>query len=485
MLTPEQITAVRTAAGASPTLPAEGAPTQSLSDRLGLNKPTSSVDSKSSFFSDPNNLNLTSLTAKGISALGSVMPGQKVGEAIGTLGGYGTTAIGEKMGLMPKGSTENYDTSAPSPMEVGGDIAQGAALVGGLKIPPATSVLGKVAQFGGLSAVSGGGESLAKGEDVKTAAVNAFKSGLTGATVGGAIGLAEKGVNALLDKSPEALYNNALKVTQKLKTAGKSPSEFLKDNGVWGGLGSIQKASEDGMAKENQVIADAVAKLPGGPNLGEITQTAVDNLSEKLGGLYDSAELKAMIDKVPVAGLKAVEGEKTVPWYQADLVRSQLGKLIGDPKWLSSNPSETTQAAQAMYTSLSDAIKQASGTEKNFENLSKWLRTNSVVGRAIDLADSKFGLGLYDVISGTGGAVAGGLTGQGNIGERLKNAAIGGVGGLALERGINSPALKTGVAQLLTHLDSLPTDSAGRIGKTAVTQLIGRFFSGANQSDQQ
>jgi hypothetical protein len=72
------------------------------------------------------------------------------------------------------------------------------------------------------------------------------------------------------------------------------------------------------------------------------------------------------------------------------------------------------------------------------------------------------------------------LGGDGDIGTRLKNAAVGGVTGLAVERGLNSPAVKTGMAQLLKSATKIPTDTAGKISKAAVTELIARF-AGAKQ----
>src|SRR3990167_4999316 len=43
-----------------------------------------------------------------------IFPGKQIGEAIGTLGGYGLTAAQEKLGLAPKGATEAYNLDAPT-----------------------------------------------------------------------------------------------------------------------------------------------------------------------------------------------------------------------------------------------------------------------------------------------------------------------------------------------------------------------------------
>lgn len=60
----------------------------------------------------------------------SIFPGGKVGESIGTLAGYALSK-----------NKEQYNLSAPTPLQVAGDVAQGALSVGGLKMPVAGSAL--------------------------------------------------------------------------------------------------------------------------------------------------------------------------------------------------------------------------------------------------------------------------------------------------------------------------------------------------------
>lgn len=341
-------------------------------------------------------------------------------------------------------------------------------------------VLDAALGLGGLAAVSGGAESLAEGNDLKTAAIDSFKSGLTGAAIGGAVKVAGNAVQKVTQNAPDHLYNNSLKVLQKIKTAGKSPADFLKQEGVWGNLGTFKKAAQEGMAAENAAIKAKVAKLSGGATYNEIRKSAITSLKGQLGNLYSDKQIAQMVDDVPVAKLK--QG-KIVNWNTLDDVRSSLGSLIGDGKWLSANPTEKVKASQAVYRAMAGLLQKTSGTEAEFARYSKWIQTNKVVDRAIGLADSKYGLGLYDAISGTGGAVVGFGSGD-DVGERLKNAAIGGATGLAIERGINSPAIKTGVAQVLTHIGDLPTDSLGRVSRAAVVDLIGRLMA-TNPEDQQ
>jgi hypothetical protein len=389
---------------------------------------------------------------------------------------------------LPKGATPQPVGFTPAQLQTHGaaeNLGETAADIGigtaALATGNPETLLGAAGLTGAVSAAQSGLDSLGDGSDLKTAAKNAFVSGLTGA----AVGSAGKYVTGILSKAvsnaPDALYNNSLKVLNKLKVADKSPASFLKNNAVWGNLGAFAKAAQEGIGAENTIIKQAAYNTEGGVAYDDIKDAAVKQLTRTFGDLYTPQQIDQLVDDVPLARLK--NAKDVVPWVDADGVRSSLGSLIGDSKWLSTTPSDKTQAAQAVYGALSDAIKSATGTTDAFGRLSQWISTNKVVTRAINLADSKYGLGLYDAIGGTGGAIFGGLTGNGDIGSRLKNAAAGGLGGIALERGVNSPAVKTGLAQLITRLGTLPVDTAGKITKAAVLNIVQRFTNA--QPDQQ
>lgn len=407
-----------------------------------------------------------------------IFPGKQVGESIGTLAGYGVTKVKDL--LQGTKVAEGYNLSAPSPLQIAGDIAKGASFVAGLKIPASPTILGKVAQFGTLGAVMGGGESATKKNEATKIAKDAFVSGLTGAAVGGVVGIIGKGISKLTEKTPEALYNNALKVSQRIKTAGKSPVEFLKDENVWGGLGSIQKAAQEGQAQESQAIASKIANRIANKgdvitNYGDIKQKAVEKLSKSIGDLYSQAEIEQLVDSVPIAKLRdTTEGLGLI---DTNVVRSQLGQLLGDIKWTQQNPAQTTKAVKAVYGVLADTVQSNTDTAMEFARSSKWLETMKITKMAIQKADAKYGIGLYDLVSGGGGAIIGGLTGEGSVGERLKRAVIGGTIGLGAERLATSPALKTGFAQIISNISKIPTDSAGKISKTAVMGLISKLIS--------
>lgn len=417
----------------------------------------------------------------------SFFPGAKLGEAVGT----SIASIQSRLRGDDPEATRAIDASQPSKREVIGDTISAMLAPASLAmpLPKAATVVGSVlkgaTQTGVLAGASGGAKSASEDNTYKQIARDAFESSLTGAVVGGFAGGVSKVLSKFQDRSPEALYNNAMKVSQRIKTANKSPAEFLKDEKVWGGLGSIQRAAQEGQKAESLAIAQKITERVS--QKGDVITKyddakikTVEKLSKSLGDLYSKTEIEQLVDSVPVAKLRgSIDG---LGLEELNSTRSKLGSLLGDSKWLQQNPTNNTKAVQALYGVLSETIKSNTGTAENFARSSKWLETMKITKQAIDKADSKYGIGLYDILSGTGGAVLGYGSGD-SMGEKVKNAVVGGVGGLAIERGLNSPAVKTGLAQAI---ENIPVDSAGKISRASVIELISTLLSGdTNQQTTQ
>lgn len=408
-----------------------------------------------------------SLGQKITKGIQSVFPGKELGTAIGTsIYGIGSLIKGDKAGF-----EESARANEEAMPRIIGDVAKSVILPASLAVAPAKTVFGKAAQFGGISGAYGGAESLSQGKDLKQVARDTFTAGLSGAAVGGLIGMAAKGARAFSQNAPHKIYNNALRVLQRIKMAGRSPSKFLVEEGTWGGLGSFKKAATEGIKAESKIIMEKAASTPGGATYGEIKNAAISAIKQKFGGLYSDAQIAQMIDDVPLEKLKT---GGIVNWNTVNEVRSSLGSLIGDTKWLSSNPTEKTQAAQAVYRAMAKLLQKVTKTEQEFSRLSSWIQTNKVVDRAVDMADNKFGFGLYDILSGLGGATYGGLQGQ-SASDRLKNAAIYGVSAVTMERALNSPAIKTALAQIIEKNRNMSPEALNRLLKTEAMRLIGEF----------
>lgn len=154
--------------------------------------------------------------AEGVANVLSFGVGKKTGEAIGTLAGYITSP-----------NKQFYDTSAPTPLQVGGDILAGAAAVTGLKAPLAKTVLGKAGQVAGLSGATALGTGLAKKQPIEDIAKSTARSAAIGFGIGGAFGLLGKGVSALAKKAgPSTLSFTSGVPKEAIKQATAAPQSY-------------------------------------------------------------------------------------------------------------------------------------------------------------------------------------------------------------------------------------------------------------------
>ena len=204
--------------------------------------------------------------------LSALAPGTKgLGEAIGTLGGYGYTALKEKLGLVPKGTTSQYDLSAPTPVQELGNagmmLLQGASMgvpagvaaaVPGLaEAAPLGSTLfkgaglapalGRIAVQGGIGFGMGASGAIGAGEtDWKKIAQN----GLVGTAWSAGLASAGELGSALVD-------NMASKTGTTQLTAKKDDLKTLKNafnDTSTQTTNPIKTLDENGLVKDLRVI---------------------------------------------------------------------------------------------------------------------------------------------------------------------------------------------------------------------------------------
>ena len=236
----------------------------------------------------------------------------------------------------------------------------------------------------------------------------------------------------------------------------------------------FKRAAEEGITAAKSEIAPKLEAAPGALSWETVQKEAFDYLKSKYGKIYSPAKIQQILDEVPAESLRQTG---SLNWLDSNGVREQLDSMLGDRFYLSSaQPSLLKDATSAVANAIRKNVQKATGTEADFAKYSQWIRTKKAVDRAIDIADSKYGLGLYDKIATGSGAVSGAFSGD-SAGDRVKKAAIGGVGALAFERAITSPAVQTRIAQFLSRIDEIPTDTAGRISKAALGKMFADVFA--------
>jgi len=326
---------------------------------------------------------------------------------------------------------------------------------------PAGTILGKAAQFGALGAGFGTGKALEEEAELLEIAKQAFISGFTGAAVGAVAGVAGKVVKKAAPVIAKRLYNSALKITQKINQKMKSPSEALLEKGIWGSLGHIKRKAMEGITqantKVNQLLQGAQATLKSQDILDDIT----NQLNKRFGAQYTTKELKEVVNKLPIARLLS---KKNITLREVNLLRQQLDRTLGSRFFLSQTQAPVNKeamgiASNVLRNTVKGTLPAARVVFKDFET---FLETSKVVDRAMAQAGKRLGFGLYDILAGIGGyQVAGG--------------PVGGLVGVAARQVARQPFVKTGFATLINKIGQMSTNTAGKVSKTAILNLIKEF----------
>ncbi len=345
------------------------------------------------------------LLQKATDISGKLFAGGKVGEAIGTLGGYAYTAAKEKLGMVPKGTTEQYDLSAPSPLQVAGDIAKGAIQVAGAKMPIAGSVVGKIAQFGALGFGSGIASGVADGKGAEEIARDAISEGFKGALTGFTFGVAEKaltGATNVLNKTGKKIQYSVVKPSakdvndgfdvatiQKYDLGGSLKDTFKKTNEK---ISSLSKELYEKLGTNkspidlNDVFEQTVRDLAKDKNINfgsnKPLETALTNLQEEIAQVAGKNGLVSILDGQEIKQASGLKGA-----------------------WLDGVADETARASEKAYTTFYRNIKTAiengspEGVREINAQIGELIPVLRAVIRRIPVAERNMPIPLSDLIT--------------------------------------------------------------------------------------
>lgn len=405
---------------------------------------------------------------KATDILTKIFPGKQVGEAIGTLVGYGLS-----------NHKDQYDTSAPTPLQVVGDVAQGALAVSGIGAVD-NSIIGKVGFDTAKTALGRIGVNAAVGTGIgATGAIaegqsagDVLKQGAMGGVAGGALSAATEGVSALAQNLPKWFTQAALpkmKDAQAFKyipneaggytrTAQESASDYALNNTK--GL-SVSKMLEhsnksvDGFRNQidtilshpeytretgngAQAITDALTQFPE----AQLTESKVIGMAKQL-----APESKALVDKV---------ADGTATLAEKNALRSEL-----DSKIYIKFPEKTLTFNQKVGKVIADSLRgdvqtTAPETVPIFNKFSKELTLNQALQRAVN---KKTVAG--DILAGGAGFAKGGLKGAAEA--------------ILIEKGLRSPSVLLNAAKLARGTSRVATpilSTAIRAGKAPLIKRI-------------
>ena len=250
---------------------------------------------------------------KATNVVTSVFPGKQVGETLGTAFAAGKEAL--------KGNTESaYDiaATAPKPLQVAGDIAQGALSVAGVKAPVASKVVGRVAQTTGFGAGIAGSGAIAEGQNIEDVA----KQTAIGAVTGGAIqGLAE-----IAPKLGTFLGNKAKNL--RVSNLKLSPQDKLRFN---------EKVDDVvGFLKNQNITGSPVKQYTQVTQKYDLAENILQDTLKQTGKTYTRKELVDDAMRIPEKYAGQLENPEVYDQLVskserlAEYIKNSLGTKYGD-----------------------------------------------------------------------------------------------------------------------------------------------------------
>lgn len=379
-----------------------------------------------------------------------IFPGKQVGEAIGTLAGYGVSKL--------QGTDGQYDLSAPSPVQVAGDVAAGAASIAGFKGVGSTGgVLRKAIESAGIGAGISGGKSVAEGDGIGEVIQDTAIGAGTGAAVSGAFSSAEqilKGFRAL----PERLVRSATGQSKKQIMAGQDVSKYVIENRKVGTAEKLIRDSQSAIDKASSIIKENLK----GSSEKVLIDDVFDSLAksdEAINAEYTIDNLKDIIQQVAPQSKRLIN-KGTLTLEEANDLRQLLDKTIGDRGFLMSQQTLNKEFLKNFSGALRERVKSQApeGTRPAFNTLSNEIRLRNSLTEKMTAGSRNKILSLTDLLSATGGGVVGGLPGA------LATIAVNRVG--------QSTPVLTGTAVLVNSLDEKLTPILESLAPAVQTAII-------------
>jgi len=441
--------------GAKPVQQGEGLTLEQIKSQQSTSNPIPQQDKRS----------LADKIWSGIETAGkitnAVFPGKQVGDAIGTLAGATIANF--------KGQGDQYDLSAPTPLQVGGDIASGVATLAGFKgVGTTGSVLSKMGksavlgagQFGGKTAAEGG----SAGDIVKSSAIGAGVGAGTSAVMSGAEVLAKN-----FQKIPSRLINSATGQSKKEILAGKGLDKFILENKKVGTADKLIRDSKDQMEKLSNIINNNLKSIP--ITKAKITTSSIlDDLVKGVnsdGGSITKAEAKEIIDRLAPQA-KGLLSKPSMSLVTANKLRQSIDRTIGDKGFLLSELPFNKDILRNFTNALREQVKVKApdGTRAAFNSLSNEIRLSNALTQKMAQGSRNQIISFGDLIGGGIGGAVGGIPGA--------------MAGAAARRVVQSTPFLTGMAVSIDTLQKNLAPILSGFEPTIQTAIIKAINEAAN-----
>ncbi len=370
-------------------------------------------------------------------------PGKRIGQAIGTLGGYAATKVQEDFNLpgAVQGQTDAYDLSAPTPLQVAGDSAS-ALLMAAPGLPGlsgATTALGRIGQAALSGAAYGTSNSLAEGN---TNVGQIAKDTAIGGAIGGGVGATSELVQKVAQTFPKWIAR---------KFIGSPASDESIEYAVKKGLGSPTKMleqSDDSIKSLGKQLEQTLKSK----QYSKVKMSGPKILDEVIEGFPDSGLTKAQLisNLKKIAPLKGASIDRLARGSFTLKELHDLNSAIGKNTFKTVFDDPAVKAGKdlgnAFYQNVSNRIKTAAPeTVPLFEDLSKEYPLRTALEKLIKRTSKAKAFNMFEIMAVLGGHVFGGVPGS--------------LGVLAGEKALRNPTVNLKAAGLISNLGGPTADS--------------------------
>lgn len=414
----------------------------------------------------------------------SVFPGQKIGESIGTLAGLGIEKAKGVLGGQDNSAT--FDISAPSPLQVGGDIASGALNVAGFKGAGTIGNLGqRILKMAGIGGGIAGSDAIADGESVTDVA----KSTVVGGAIGGSLPIAGAGLRAIgrqVQTLPDRFLNSAFgrskqQIAKDIASgSGDTLNKFILKNKSIGTANSLLKESADAvgtLGEEIQTKLSSAVRTTGSKiTIGRdnFIDTIV-NTPEAKGALMGRKEIVDIVQRL-APQTKQILQKPSMNLEEANKLRQLLDSTLGDKAFLGGQLTNDKVILKAFADNLRETVKTKAPKVVRglFSELSHEIQLRDALLDRIAQKSKNQVLSIGDVFGGAlGGIVGGGIPG----------AAL----GVGIRRGIESVPFKIGAAKFTEALTKASPilEQLTPAQQTVILDLFSSLFDSAEDDQPQ
>lgn len=382
-----------------------------------------------------------------------LFPGEKAGQAIGTAVGLGASAI--------QGNSGFYDTSAPSPMRVIGDAAEGALSIAGLKgAGMAGGIAKRLASNAALGAGMSASSDIADGGSISSS----IKAAGKGAASGLAVGTAGEALSATLIKGisalPERLIRSAVGQSKKELLAGKDIAKYVLENKKVGTAKKILEDSQRMIDKADDIIRTNLKSVPiesASVDRNSIISGLTDRINAEGGAIGPDEVIQIIAKNAPQA--KGLLAKEVMTLEEANVLRQALDKTLGDRGFLAAELPFNKDVLKSFSNIIREEVKSKApqGTRAAFNTLAKEITLRNALAGKVAQGSRNQIISFGDLFGAIPGSLVGGVPGA--------------IAGAAARRAVQSTPVLTGSAVILDRLTPIIKDLAPAT-RTAILKAI-------------